>query len=134
MTLCVREPESDVIAIACRYRKPSTELFIASNDGPPPELTLKHLESIWKSLQDISKRVLSGNEVIIDERAEIPEFDISQGHGDTTFHKLFIEIFNYSFMVAQKHSKKYMEAFDQHHSRWIAHKESMGCQKQALTE
>lgn len=135
--LCVREPKSDVIAIGCRYQKPSTELIIASNDGPPPELTLKQLGSIWRLLQDISNRMLSGNEVSIDERAESPEFDISQSYGDTTFHTLFIEIFKHSFMLAQKRSRKYMpvlEAFDQQYSRWIAHKESMDCQQQALAE
>ena len=135
--LCVREPRSDVIAIGCRYQKPNTVLIIASNDCPPPELTLKHLESIWGLLCDISNRMLSGKGYSTDERAESPEFDIIQGHGDTTFHKLFIEIFKDSFMVAQKRSDKYMpilEAFDQQYSRWIAYKESMVCQEQALAE
>ena len=87
-SLCVRELTSDAIAIGCRYRKPFTQLIIASNDGPPPGLTLKHLGGIWRLLQDISDRMRSGNGVSIDEHAESPEFDISQGHGDTTFHKL----------------------------------------------
>ena len=89
-SVCAREPTSDAIAIGCRYRKPFTQLIIASNDGPPPELTVKHLEGIWRLLQDISDRMRSGNGVSIDEHAESPEFDISQGHGDTTFHKLFL--------------------------------------------
>lgn len=104
-SLCAREPKSDFIAIAYRYQKPSTKLIIASNSGSPSELTVKHLESIWMLLQDISKRMLSGNGVTVDKRTQSPEFSISQDHSDTTFHKLFIEIFKHSFMVAQKRSK-----------------------------
>lgn len=45
--LCVWEPKSEVIAIACRYKKPNTELIIAANNGPPSAPTLNHLKSMW---------------------------------------------------------------------------------------
>ncbi len=44
--LCARKPSSDVIAIACRFHKRNTELIIASDIGPPPSSTLKHLENL----------------------------------------------------------------------------------------
>ena len=56
--LCVHEPSKDVIAIAYRFHNRNTELIIASNNGPPPSSTFKHLENQLYILRDISKHVL----------------------------------------------------------------------------
>ena len=74
--LCVCEPKSEVIAIACRYKKPNTELIIAANNGPPSASTLKHLKSIWDSLSDISNRMISGKQLPTNPRVESPEFEL----------------------------------------------------------
>ena len=135
--LCVREPSSDVIAIACRFQKRSTELIIASNNGPPPSLTLKHLESLWYILRDISDHMLSGKEPSTDERIESPQFDITQGFGDVSFQKLFKEIFHFSFQKVQKREAKYwpiVKAFNKQYSSWLAHQESMRLQGRAAAE
>lgn len=71
--LCVCEPRSEVIAIGCRFKKPTVELIIASNNGPPPpDSTCKHLNSIWESLHDISDRNLSGKELFTNPLAKPP--------------------------------------------------------------
>ena len=84
--LCVCEPKSEVMAIACRYKKPNTELIIAANNGPPSASTLKHLKSIWDSLRDISDHMFSGKQSPTDPRVESPEFELTQGPFLSTKH------------------------------------------------
>ena len=88
--LCVCEPESEAIAIGYRCKKPNAELIIASNNGPPPDLTLKHLQNIWELLLDLSATNPSVN-----------QFDMTHNLGDPSFHKLFIDVYKHSFKVAQ---------------------------------
>lgn len=73
------------------------------------------MNSIWYMLRDILNHVLSGKEPSTDERVESPQFDITQGYGDVSFQKLFIEIFQFSFQKVQKHEAIYwpiVEAFN----------------------
>lgn len=135
--LCACKPSSDVIAIACRFHKQNTELIIASNNGPPPSSTLKHLENLWYILREISDHVVSGKDSSTDERVESPQFDITQSFGDVSFQKLFKEIFHFSFQKIQKREAKYgpiAETFNQQYSRWFAHQKSMGFQGRAAAE
>ena len=90
--LCVCDPKSEVIAIGCRSHKTKIELIIASNNGPPAASTLKHLDSVWQLLRDISERMLSGKESSTDSRFDSPQFDTSHCYGYTAFHKLFIKV------------------------------------------
>ena len=86
--LCVRKPSSDVIAIACRFHKRNTELIIASNNGPPPSSTLKHLENLWYILREISDDHMvsgKGKDSSTDERVESPEYDMTQSFGGVSF-------------------------------------------------
>lgn len=52
--------------------------------------------------------MLSRKRYFTDERAKSLKFNIIQSHGNTTFYKLFIQVFKDSFMAAQKHLKKYI--------------------------
>lgn len=126
--LCVSEPKSEVIAIACRYQKPNTELIIASNNGPPSASTLKHLKSIWDSLSDISDRMLSGKHLPPEPRVESPEFDLTQGPGNTSLQKLLIDVYKHSFKVTQKRNAKYLpivKVFDEQYDGWIEYNKSL---------
>lgn len=132
--LCVHEPSKDVIAIACRFHNQNTELIIASNNGPPPSSTLKHLENLWYVLHDISKHVIPGKELSTDERTESPQLNISEGYGNVFFQQLFKEVFHFSFQKAQKREAKsqpMVKAFIQQYDSWLTHKESMALQGQA---
>lgn len=114
--LCVCETSSDVIAIACCFYKQSTELIIASNNGPPLSTTLKHLENLWYIIRDILKYVPFRKELSTDERTESPAFDISEGFGNIFFQQLFKEVFHFSFRKVQKREAKYeliVKAFTQ---------------------
>lgn len=128
--LCVHEPSSDVIAIACRFHKRSTELIVVSNNGPPPSSTLKHLENLWYILCDISKYVPVGKELSTDERTESPQFDISEGYGNVFFQQLFKEVFYFSFQKVQKREAKYqpiVKAFTQQYESWFTHQNPWPC-------
>lgn len=46
--------------------------------------------------------------VAIDNYTKSPKFNLGQTYSKLVFHKLFIEIFKYSFIIAQKCLKKYM--------------------------
>lgn len=121
---CARKLSSDVIAIACRFHKRNTELIIASNNGPPPSSTLKHLENLWYILREISDHVVSGKDSSTGKCVESPQFDMTQSFGDRSFQKLFKEIFHFSFQKVQKREAKYRpiaEAFNQQYSRWFAY-------------
>lgn len=126
--LCIREPKLEVIAIACRYKKPNTELIIAANNGPPFASTLNHLKSILDSLDDISNRMISGKQLPTDSRVESPESELTQGPGNTSLHKLLVDVYKHSFKVIQNRNEKYlpiMKIFDEQYNSWIKHNKSM---------
>ena len=131
--LCAHKPSSDVIAIACRFHKQSTELIIASNNGPPPSSTLEHLENLLYILREFSDHVVSGK----GKDSSTDEIDLTQSLGDVSLQKLFKEIFHFSFQKVQKREAKYgpiAKAFIQQYSRWLAHQKSMGLQGRAQAE
>ena len=126
--LCVCEPKSEVIAIACRYKKPNTELIIAANNGQPSALTLKHLKSIWDSLSDISDRMISGKQLPTDPRVESPEFELTEGPGNTSLRKLLVDVYKHSYKLIQKRNANYLPIltiFDEQYRGWFKHNESM---------
>lgn len=51
--LSVADPQHEVIAVALNITSTSTNLFMASNHGVPPN-TVKHVNKLWSLLQDIS--------------------------------------------------------------------------------
>lgn len=121
--LCVCEPKSEVIAIACRYKKPKTELIVAANNGPPSASTLTHLKCIWDSLSDISDGMISEKQLPKDLRVESPEFKLPQSPG-----KLLVDVYKHSFKVMEKRNAKYLpivKVFNEQHRGWFKHNESM---------
>lgn len=63
-----------------------------------------------------------------DPHVESPEFDISQGHGDTSLHQIFIDVYKHSIESAQKRWAKCSpieEAFYKQYQAWNEHHESM---------
>lgn len=135
--LCVCEPKSEVISIACRSKEPNVELFIASNNGPPPDSTRKHLKSIWDSLCDISDRKHSGKKLDTNPLTESPQFKITRSLADTSLHKLFMDIYKHSFHVAEKRYAKYwpiVEEFSEQYRGLIEYEKSIVSHGQNVAE
>ena len=135
--LCVCESKSEVIAIGCRFEKPNAELIIASNNGPPPDLTLKHLQNIWELLRDISDHVFSRKEFSTTSCPDSPPFNLTHSYGDTFCHKLFIDVYKHIFKVAQKRCAKYLpilQAFNKQYRGWLACQRSKVRHGQAVAE
>lgn len=72
--------------------------------------------------------MLSEKQLPTDPRVESPEFDLTQGPGNTSLRKLLIDVYKHSFKMTQKRNAKYLpivKVFDKQYDGWIKYNKSM---------
>lgn len=84
-----------------------------------------------------SDRMISGEQWSTNSSVERPQLDITQGYDDTSFPKLFIDVYKHSFRglkSARQSIDLIVQTFIEQYNSWIACKNSMVSHVQAVTE
>lgn len=68
--LCAYKPNSNIITIAYRFYKQSTELIIGLNNGPPSSSTFMYSKNLWYILHKILDHVVFGKDSSINKCLE----------------------------------------------------------------